>query len=321
MIECQNIKIDQLYPQYDLILCFGGFEKRVLAFFEKIGDIKTSLGVVFKYKDQKSKETNTKNTENLNWLIKKLNNIATEVKVIENDPDEPKIALAQLESLFANIKKRQEIKILIDISGCNTAFLINMIHFFNGKANLQKQLVTHFVYTRPETYKKQISNPSVRYVSPIENYTGSPDPMKDDCVFIFAGFESNRSLALADYYDPAEIILLVDRNPSNERDRNAVDISLEKHRILTDRGAIIQDISFINLPKILQKLKELIDLYSRRYNIVIGCFGSKIQSIAAAILAIENRNLIIVNARPDVYSPRHYSVGIGETYYYEILFK
>jgi len=312
---------------YDVVICFGGFEQRVLGILNILKSQKIKQLVLMEYTPQ-SETVDELNHKNLLLLKKGLDKNADKTIIIQNNPDSPTKTISELRSKVFNKYNHKKIRVLIDISGCNNALIHNFVYFFYQEKLLKRcKFKLHFVYTKPKEYyvfdlKKEngieMQIPHVRYVYPIPNFLGNPNPLKTDCLLLFIGYERFRSQALIQHYMPVKTVFLINEKPKSEIEKKAANTALKLHSDIFDDSTIKENTDFYSFAKIVRKLKKLVRKYSKEHNVVIGCFGSKIQTIATSIVSIKMKNITVANARPDNYSPRHYSFGIGKKYIIQI---
>jgi hypothetical protein len=322
-IKVKEITDDKLLSKYDLIICSGGFEERVFGIKNFLKSMKTENLVIFEYIKQNT-EIDKLNSENCDKLIEFLIPICENFYSIKNDPDDSTLAIDTFAKMgFEENKansKNKRIDVLFDISGCNE-FLIHtlILHLLKKATSLELKLNLHIIYTKPTHYNhEKMIEPYIRKVAKLSS--GIINPLKQECLLLFIGFEYFRSLALIEYYSPAKVIILVNQESSIEKEKLSAQKALELHKDLIESDSSnLENIAFYKLSLILKKLGKIIEKYSE-FNLILGCFGSKIQSIAASILSLSHEDLIISTVRPHNYYPKNYSCGIGVSLIYELQF-
>lgn len=327
LISAKNITESKMEDFYDIVICFGGFEERVLGILNVLENKKMRFLSIIKY-SQQSEEVNKLNNKNYLVLKEYLSPKAEEVFEISNNPDKPISTIEQIQKEVISKIKKKKISILLDISGCNNSLIHNLVYMLDiEKKRNKKAFRVDIIYTKPKHYfvfnveNTEYDNfdmPYVRFVHPVSNFLGTPDPLKRECLFLFIGYERFRSESLIQHYLPVKTIFLLNHKSKEESQKDAIQTSIDLHRDIFDDNSTIEQIDFYSFSKIVKKLKSLTKKYSRNYNLIIGCFGSKVQTIAASLIALKNRSITIANARPDDYSPRNYSTGIGKKFILQI---
>jgi len=345
-MKVDKITEKEIPNNLDILVLFGGFEDRVLAIKKILCNKFFKYFVMMRYINQPDviKKDNQKNIKALKTFFKANREEYLEINVYFENLSK---TINSLKNQIIEKLKKKRVSIAIDISGCSTPIIHSFFHFiFTYSKHNKTKFHIYLFYTKPKKYgvfdihevyplddddykvklgimkkdqdkEKKLVQPYVSYVHPVLNYFGKPDSLKRNILFLFIGFERYRSEALIIHYLPIKTYFLLNINSDDAEQKKNVKTAIKLHEDLITEDNIL-DIEFYDLEKITFQLEKYVKNFIKEYNIIIGCFGSKIQTIAASIIAYNSPEITLANAKPESYSPRDYSDGIGQTLMFKI---
>jgi hypothetical protein len=179
-----------------------------------------------------------------------------------------------------------------------------------------------YSYNTPSDEEKWLSK-GVKEIRTILGYPGFTDPTHKNHLMIMVGFESERTKKLIQEYE-YEYITLGFGDLEQSIQSNHYKINFDRHQKLMEEHPNAGRFNFcLTEPEqakrdIMEYLKDpkLADL-----NTVIAPMNNKISTIGAGLAAIENENIQLAYAKPNIYNTSAYSKPNEDIYFFEISFK
>jgi hypothetical protein len=161
----------------------------------------------------------------------------------------------------------------------------------------------------------------VQKIRTVLGYPGLTDPTQKNHLMILFGFESERTKRLIEEYE-YEYISLGFAEIDHSIQSNHQKINFERHqRLLVEYPKANKFIFSLTDPieaknQILEHLKSV---RFKKLNTVIAPLNNKISTIGAGLAAIENENIQIAYAKPNIYNINGYSVPSEDVYLSELI--
>jgi hypothetical protein len=177
-----------------------------------------------------------------------------------------------------------------------------------------------FLYTPAKEYSLNQKNDEkwlskgIRDIRSVLGYSGELTPSKKNHLIILVGFEVERVLQLIESYEPAVVSLGIS---SADQSINADHFKINEKRYVNILNAYQNakrfDFSAIDPDKTKEQLRKQIDLFPG-HNVIIATLNTKISTIGAGLLAIEDPTIQLCYATANQYNIEGYSLPDDECY-------
>ena len=232
--------------------------------------------------------------------------------LVELDTTNPLLTADRISSSLSELRSSDcEKRILIDVTAFTRESLLILVKFlFDGR---NQGHTIEFVYANASEYsigdsteEKWLSKGN-REVRSVLGYPGVLVPSRQSHLIVLVGFEDERALSLIYECEPSRISLGVgnDREwaTSPHQDTNVARLKRLKNMV----GAV-EEFKFTGYDARDTKrtIKEIVEKGSG-YNTVIAAMNTKISTLGAAMVALENQNVQMCYAQANIYNARNYS--------------
>lgn len=254
--------------------------------------------------------------ENHRWFRDMLGDRSERLDVFSHDPVS---TLLNIESALGSVFESEPRSIVVDITTFTRESLIMLMRVFN-KLRTENTDIT-FVYATASKYSvgsQPDSDPwlssGIRDIRPVVGFSGLMRPSRDTHMIVMVGFEDERALELIRACEPTCISLGVcDPSQPGTRFHQATN-----ERRLTRLDSVLPDVRKFRFPGYdvigtRQALSSQIKMFPE-CNVVIAPMNTKISTVGAALLALEDKSVQLCYAAPYFYNFDHYSLP-GEDYY------
>jgi len=319
----------------ELIVLIAGFEKRCLSILRYINGInlRNSHIILLVYIKQEDMEVNLANEDSEKVIISFLKNRKLNFETIPLDHLNPLRTIVDLKNYISRNKLDPSKEIIIDISSAKDS-LITLLTI-----QLLKNKFQHikFIYTMPKSYNlveiakkfkdldkftQEIINKRFQRISkfikvaPFKGFEGIPDPTIPSRFIFLVGLDVNKVLVVCREFEDSWVTtkkILV--GSSAFVDNSEIrDFTREIHSRLTKRYEM--DYSLIenhNLQEIISSLNKIINPFLNKENIILCCFGTKIQMLACTLFSYMNPRITLLKVQMKQYRPKYFSKGIGKS--------
>ena len=298
----------------DVFICCSSFESRCLSIINTLDEKRikevyvTQNANLFKYTD--------KITENTNFLSEKFEGKITVKNLNTSEPITTADTLFDIfNSIIEEVSPPELKDILIDITTFtheSLLILIQILRIYSPK--LGKILL---VYIGAKRYSTDVEkdedkwlSKGVREVRSILGYPGVLLPTKPTNLIVLVGFEGERASKLIESYE-CEMVTLgcgisgtetaARHHGANEHFENLVKESIFKYAGVSEFKFSCNDpLNAMN--SILHAIQDTPD-----YNHIIAPMNTKLSSIGAALVAIQNEKIQLSYTQPLQYNYDHYS--------------
>jgi len=298
-IEIERLTRLNEYGPDDLFFCCASFEGRCLSSVSKMGiDYRTNYAIIFVIEEQLYKKEVESNKFRLQSEIGK--RTSKGIFVISCQKENPTDGINQLKAIWNQCKPRnpEEPFITIDISGFTKIYLLEILYHLVIELNLGIPRVLHTV----QTYLPSKLTRGVEQITTIPNFFGSISWEKETVLALLLGFEPERSLAVWKHFNPAKTVALI-TNPPRYDNLDYVRYARENNAHLLSQPSIqVIDVPADN-PYAVRKVLETIYMENREsYNMVIGPFGTKSQTVGVFLFCLEHPKAQVIYSFPVTYT-------------------
>ena len=308
------VEVDSLprlneYGPDDLFICCASFENRCLAAAAKMGtNFRVRFSVIFVIEEPRYQQLIDTNLYKLQSLLSR--RTAEGVFVIRCQRDDPIDAISQLKGVWSRChpKDDEEPFITIDISGLTKVYLLGLLHYLVAELNLG---IPRVVYTT-QTYSPTRLTQGVEQITTVANFFGSTSLDKETVLVLFLGFEPERSLSVWKHYSPARTIALITTPRQGKIDYLKY---AEKNNafLLSQPSVEVRNVSADNPYNVRSVLEAIYDEIKGSYNMVIGPFGTKPQTVGIFLFWFEHTKVQIVYSFPIEYTKSYLKRKPGPT--------
>ena len=287
----------------DAFICCASYEDRSKSIAESIEpkQIKQSL-IGFNQDFASSSE------KNLDYLESRFEGAFNTIELDTRNPLKTADSFAAVlsETLDDSVER-----ILVDITAFTRESLLILLKYL--VSNFRENASVEFIYANANEYsigyspeKKWLSKGN-REIRSILGYPGSCIPSKGNHLVVLLGFEDERALSLIHEFEPSLISVGIgDENQWASREHQQTNLH-HLNRLKSLLGPFDEFMfNGYNARDTKDAIHNLISI-SQNHNIILAPMNTKISTIGAAAVAIENTSVQICYAQADFYNIEHYS--------------
>jgi len=309
-VEIEHLTKLNEYGPDDLFICCASFEDRCVSSISKgSADFRTRFAVIFFIEDtlyKKQVETN------LFRLQSELSKRTTEGSfVIRCQRDNPIEGITQLKNIWQQCKPRdpEEPFITIDISGFTKIYLFELLHYLVVELNLGLPRLLHTT----QKYLPAKLTRGVQQITTIHNFFGNISYDKQTILILLLGFESERSLAVWQHFNPSKTIALI-TNPPRFDKQDYLKYAHENNSYLLSQPSVeVRDIPADSPYAVKSVLESIYNDTRGSLNMAIGPFGTKPQVVGVFLFCLEHPKVQIVYSFPVKYTRSYLKRKAGPT--------
>jgi len=294
---------------FDYLFVSASFEQRSFIIPEIIKNLPT---IIF-YNNNESSIIKT----NATILSTSLEN----KNIIELNTDDPIHNYLEIFNLINIIgSTNKPINILLDSTTFTHETLLILIRLINFNSEKINSVYISYVgareYSTNESDDEKWLSKGIKEIRTVIGYPGFSDPTKKNHLIILFGFESERTKKIIDEYE-FEYVSLGFANIKESIQVNHQKINCDRHTALVKEYKSDQfEFSLIDSNHVKQQLLDYINLQKfADMNTVIAPMNNKISTIGAGLAAIENPNIQITYAKPNIYNISGYSEPNDDIYF------
>ncbi len=308
--QVERLSRSNEYGPDDLFICCVSFEDRCTASLSRMSaDFRTRFAVIFVIEESfYKKQVDT----NLLKLKSDLGKRTSEgIFVISCLRQNPLDAIAQLKNIWKQCKPRnpEEPFITLDISGFTKIYLLELLHFLVIELNLGIPRLLHTI----QTYSPSRLTSGVEQITTIPNFFGSYSLDKQTVLILFLGFESERSLAVWKHFNPAKTIALI-TDPPRYDNPEYIRYARDNNSYLLSQAAVeVRNVPADNPHAVKDILEAIYNETRGSFNVVIGPFGTKPQTIGMFLFCLEHPKVQVVYSFPVSYTKSYLNRKPGPT--------
>jgi hypothetical protein len=309
---CERIKKSELINKVNIegliLLCCSSFEERYIvipSLFAKRG-----LKDIIIFKNGKLHSNIEKNALIINGCYD--NNAS----IISTKIDEPLLTTSKIKAVISSLVENNNKKLIIDITTfTHEMLLVLLMGIYKNRThfdNIQYLYLGAKDYSINEKTEEKWLSKGCKKIRSVFGYPGKLIPGNSICLTVLVGYEHERAAIMIEEIDP-DFLLLGKGLPSDKSLTNLLHKAPMLHfqntldNFLSRRdGTNYFDFSCSELELTYKKIKEEINKYSNANHIIVP-LNTKISSLAAGILALENPNIQVCYSEPEIYNFDGYS--------------
>jgi hypothetical protein len=283
----------------DLFVCCASFEERCLSsVFRFAENFQTRFSIIFVieealYRKEIDHHLNALQGEFAKKTIER-------VLVISCQRQNPMDGLAQFRGIlkdFQIIGERRPL-ITIDISGFTKIYILEILRYLVVELNLR---IPRLIHTT-QKYSANKLTKGVEQIVTMPHFLGDPFPEKQTLLVLFLGFEPERALTVWEHSYPVKTIAL-QTNPPRNGNRKYLKYAQEGNSYLLSRPSVeVRDVPPDDPHEVRNLLKSIWKETGDSFNMVIGPFGTKSQTVGVFLFWLEHREVQIVYSFPIDYT-------------------
>lgn len=289
-LEEANAKL----PNDSALLCFASFEKRSITLAEHLDRCKIIKAFVFR---NVHPPMDIHNYENFNALCSKL----APLKTLELDLDYPVDLADKIISVLREIISSGIRNLTVDISTfTHEALLILIKKLYEQQANFQSIL---FVYNGAAKYAKWLSM-GCKTIRNVVGYPGRFNPAYKDHMIILTGFEKERTTKLVDSFEPDKLSIGYGCKPTDQNHQIPMERMKDEFSKWFDNLGLpwrYFDFSCTEITETISTIRSIIN-NGKQENIVLVPLNTKLSTISAALVAINDSRVQVVYPIPEAYN-------------------
>lgn len=295
----------------DLFICCASFEERSTSSILKMADdFKVKYSVIIIIEEP---QYELEIMYHLQKIQRELVKRTTErLFIISCQRQNPSDELIQLREIWKYIPKKTDsgnLNITVDISGFTKIYLLEMLQFLIVELGIRMPRILHTT----QSYLPTKLTKGVEEVDLISNFIGEPSPGKETLLILFLGFEPERALTVWENFYPSKTIALL-TNPPRDNNFKYLKYAHDNNSYLISRPSVeVRDVPSDNAYEVQQVLESIWKESSELFNIIIGPFGTKPQTIGVFLFWLEHREVQIVYSFPVEYTKSYLRRNPGYT--------
>ena len=298
----------------DVFIGSASFEARCLSVLRQLTEVSLPLAVIAK---------NTTYDEaiaaNLTTMRNQLNGRVEELTV---SSDDPVVSAEKITTVLDDVVTGEPKRILFDITTFTRETLLMLLFFLAGKLRTFDSV--RFVYTNAKEYSvgdapegKWLSK-GIREVRSVIGYPGQMSPTLPTHLIVLVGFEYERALELARLCEPSAVSLGISDGtehgaaphlPTNQRIQEELRRKLRRNLTHVDTF-VFKTYDADATRKALLRQSQV----RTNFNTVIAPLNTKISTVGAGLLAIQDHTIQLCYAPANLYNVNKYSAP-GDDYY------
>lgn len=298
------------YGPDDLFICCASFEDRCLAAASKMGtNFRVRFSVIFVIEEPRHEALVDTNLYKLQTLLSR--RTAEGLFVIRCQRDDPIDSVSQLKNVWNRCqpKDTDEPYITMDISGFTKVYLLGLLHFLVAESNLGIPRIVHTT----QTYAPSKLTQGISQICTVANFFGGISMEKETVLVLFLGFEPERAQGVWKHFNPSRTIALI----TTPRQGNVDYLRYaEKNNafLLSQETVEVRNVPADNPYAVRNALEAIYDETKGSYNMVIGPFGTKPQTVGIFLFWLEHPKVQVVYSYPVEYTKSYLKRRTGATY-------
>lgn len=317
----QPIKINILnnhLNSIDLFICAASFEERCFSIPKKVAEIDPKYSLIF-YNDNEYEEI-FENAKELELILGDKN--CESIPISTEKPIENVVKINdKLNSIF---NENAISNILLDTTTFTHETLLAIYRLLEFKKDKFDNLYIVYVSAggysldTEDTNKKWLSS-GISKLRTVLGYPGVSSPARENHLIVLFGFESDRTKLLIEELQ-FNTISLGFGSIGKSIDNNLQKINFDRHAKLMGyfSNANMFELSLINPFETKLSIETQICKYPN-HNTVIATMNTKISTIGAALVAINNPKVQLIYAKPIEYNVSNYSIPSDNCYLYKMI--
>ena len=310
LIEVERLTRLNEYGPDDLFICSASFEERCTSSTLRMSaDFRTRFAVIFVIEESFYKK---QVDHNLFTLRSELGKRTGEgIFTISCQREGPIDAIAQLRNIWQRCKPRnaEEPFITIDSSGFTKIYLLELLHYLVIELNLGIPRILHTI----QTYLPTRLTRGVQQITTVPSFFGSAVLEKQTILILLLGFEPERALAVWKQYNPARTIALI-TNPPRYGNLDYLKYARDNNSYLLSQPSVeVSEVPADDPYAVKSVLEAIYSDTKGSFNMVIGPFGTKSQTVGVFLFCLEFPKAQVVYSFPVNYTRSYLQRKPGPT--------
>ncbi len=287
------------YGPDDLFICCASFEERCASGAVKLApSFRVRYSIIFVIEESfYSKEVSAQ----LVKLQSELSHHTSEgLYIIRCQRDNAADAIGQVKNIWQRVKPKDadEPYITLDISGFTKIYLLQLLHFLVAEQNLG---IPRIIHTTQEYAPTRLTR-GVEQITTVPNFFGTISYEKQTLLLLMLGFEPERCLSVWKHFNPVRTIALIS-NPPRDSQANYLEYAENSNATLLSQPNVERrDIPPDDPYGVRQSLEAIYHEVRDTYNVVIGPFGTKPQTVGVFLFCLEHPKVQVVYSFPTSYT-------------------
>jgi hypothetical protein len=287
------------YGADDLFVCCASFEDRCLSGASRLNPgFRVRFSIIFVIEEPFYTKEVDSNLFKLQTALGR--HTAEGVYIIRCQRDNPAEAINQLKNIWPRCKPKDtdDPFITIDISGFTKIYLLQLLHFLVAEQNLG---IPRLIHTT-QSYAPTKLTRGVEQITTVPNYFGTISFEKQTLLVLLLGFEPERSLSVWKHFNPTRTIALIS-NPPRDGQGDYLEYAQKNNAyLLTQPNVELRDVPPDDPYGVRNTLEALYHDVRDSFNVVIGPFGTKPQTIGVFLFCLEHPKVQVVYSYPTSYT-------------------
>jgi hypothetical protein len=309
-VEISSLSRLNEYGPDDLFICCASFEDRCLSGVAKAGaGFRVRFSIIFVIEEpfyDKQVDTNLQRLQN--DLGKKT---SEGVFVIRCQRDNPLEGIGQLKAVWGRCQPKDpdESFITIDISGFTKIYLLELLHYLVAEQNLGIPRIIHTT----QTYAPTKLTRGIEQITTVPNFFGTISFEKQTLLVLFLGFEPERCLTVWKHFNPAKTIALITNPPRNNSTEYVRYAKKNNASLISQPNVEVRDVPSDDPFGARNVLEGIYHEVRDSYNMIIGPFGTKPQTVGVFLFCLEHPKAQVVYSYPVAYTKSYLQREAGST--------
>jgi hypothetical protein len=298
----------------DNFLCFASYENRCRSVADSL-----NISAIGRSAIGLNINRNQFNGTNREYLSRRL---GESTPIIEFNVSMPTIGADNVAHYLEEVFSGSSKSLLVDITTFTHEGLLILIKLLSLKK--REMDTVRLVYVGAEEYSIGLDDEDkwlskgTREIRSVLGYPGLIFPSKRLHLIVLVGFETERARSLIDAYEPHLLSLGVGTSLNSITQKNFKANDLFFQRIArTYQNCGIFEIAPNDYQTTLSALRNQANK-NTEYNVVIAPMNTKISTIAAGLLAMENESLQLCYAQAELYNYENYSSASNDCFLIEL---
>ena len=295
----------------DLFICSASYEDRSISIAKSINSSNIVHSII-----AFNKEFAEASSQNFNFLQSTLGQDCSAIELDTNNPLNTADVIAQE---FERLNAKPIGRIVIDITAFTRESLLIILKYvvikFSDCAKIEFLYANAKEYSVGNSIEDKWLSRGNREIRSVLGYPGMFRPSRSNHLIVLVGFEHDRALSLIEEWDPAKISLGIgDENQWATQGHQQAN----QHRLDRLQRVVDSDNKFVFNGYDAKETKDAIHKLiqnSQDYNNILAPMNTKISTIGAGIVAIEDESIQLCYVQPNVYNTDKYSTP-GDYFFY-----
>jgi hypothetical protein len=309
-VEIERLTRLNEYGPDDLFFCCASFEDRCLSSLSKMGiDYRVNYAIVFVIEDPLYKKQVDTNLYRMQAELSR--QTSKGIFVITCQRENPIDGIIQLKNIWNKCKPRNvdEPFITIDISGFSKIYLLELLYYLVIELNLGIPRILHTT----QMYLPSKLTRGVEQITTLPNFFGSVSLDKQTVLILLLGFEPERALMVWKHFNPTRTIALI-TDPPRSGNADYLKYARENNTyLLSQPGVELGGVPADNPYAVKKALESIYNDTKGAFNMVIGPFGTKPQSVGVFLFYLEHPRAQVVYSFPTKYTRSYLQRKAGAT--------